>query len=202
MVATQAACTGRARLKVVHRSQGTRGAHVEQGLHGCDLGRVEAERLVERRRALPSRKAGIRRARRGAAREASRRWVAAAQATCTRRDRLEAVGGQGTRGAHGEHVAHLCDLGRVEAERLVERRRALEEHVAHVCDLGRVEAERLVERGRALRGRKARACGTRVTGGVRALGGGGASGTYGEGPTQGCGGPGHARSARRTCGTC
>ena len=33
--------------------------------------------------------------------------------------------GQGTRGAHMKHVAHLCDFGRVEAQRLVERRRAL-----------------------------------------------------------------------------
>ena len=41
--------------------QGTpRGAHVEHALHVRDLGRVEAERLVERRRALPSRKAGMR----------------------------------------------------------------------------------------------------------------------------------------------
>ena len=34
--------------------KGTRGAHVEHLVHGRDLGRVEAERLVERRRALPS----------------------------------------------------------------------------------------------------------------------------------------------------
>ena len=34
-------------------AQGTRGTHVEHLLHGRDLGRVEAERLVERRRALP-----------------------------------------------------------------------------------------------------------------------------------------------------
>ena len=39
--------------------QGTRGAHPEHGVHGRDLGRVEAERLVEHRRALPSRKAGM-----------------------------------------------------------------------------------------------------------------------------------------------
>eukprot|EP00964_Phaeocystis_antarctica_P057080 scaffold33736_cov50-Phaeocystis_antarctica.AAC.4 len=37
-----------------------RGAHVEHVEHGCDLGRVEAERLVERRRVLPSRKEGVR----------------------------------------------------------------------------------------------------------------------------------------------
>ena len=35
-------------------------------------------------------------------------------------------------------------------------------------------------------------------GGVRALGGGDAIGVHGEGPTRGCVGAGHARSARRT----
>ena len=54
----QAACTGRARLKAVG-GQGTRGAHLEHGPHARDLGRVEAERLVERRRVLPSRKVGM-----------------------------------------------------------------------------------------------------------------------------------------------
>ena len=41
-------------------NQGTRGAHCEHVVHGRDLGRVEAERLVERLRVLPSRKAGMR----------------------------------------------------------------------------------------------------------------------------------------------
>ena len=41
-------------------SHGTRGAHVEHAVHVRDLGRVEAQRLVERRRALPTRKAGMR----------------------------------------------------------------------------------------------------------------------------------------------
>ena len=50
--------------------QGTRGAHVEHLEHGRDLGRVEAERLVERRRFLPSRRAGMRCEKRCAAREA------------------------------------------------------------------------------------------------------------------------------------
>ena len=40
--------------------EGTRGAHVEHAVHGRDAGRVEAQRLVERRRFLPSRKEGIR----------------------------------------------------------------------------------------------------------------------------------------------
>eukprot|EP00964_Phaeocystis_antarctica_P086461 scaffold54754_cov65-Phaeocystis_antarctica.AAC.3 len=37
-----------------------RGAHPEHVAHIRDAGRVEAERLVERRRVLPSRKAGVR----------------------------------------------------------------------------------------------------------------------------------------------
>eukprot|EP00964_Phaeocystis_antarctica_P156657 scaffold126464_cov39-Phaeocystis_antarctica.AAC.1 len=37
-----------------------RGAHLEHPLHGCDAGRVEAQRLVERVRVLPSRKEGVR----------------------------------------------------------------------------------------------------------------------------------------------
>eukprot|EP00964_Phaeocystis_antarctica_P096871 scaffold63096_cov53-Phaeocystis_antarctica.AAC.2 len=50
--------TVRARLKA--GGQGTRGAHPEHVVHVRDAGRVEAERLVERRRGLPSRKAGMR----------------------------------------------------------------------------------------------------------------------------------------------
>ena len=34
--------------------EGMRGAHVEHDAHSCDAGRVEAERLVELRRDLPS----------------------------------------------------------------------------------------------------------------------------------------------------
>ena len=41
--------------------------------------------------------------------------------------RLKAVGGQGTRGAHVEHVAHVRDLGGVQAQRLVEGVRVLRE---------------------------------------------------------------------------
>ena len=35
------------------------------------------------------------------------------------------LGAKGTRGAHREHVAHVCDAGGVEAQRLVEGRRGL-----------------------------------------------------------------------------
>ena len=51
----QAACMQSA----LERGLGTRGAHVEHALHGCDAGRVKTQRLVERRRVLPSRKEGI-----------------------------------------------------------------------------------------------------------------------------------------------
>eukprot|EP00964_Phaeocystis_antarctica_P156659 scaffold126464_cov39-Phaeocystis_antarctica.AAC.3 len=37
-----------------------RGAHLEHAAHGCDVGRVEVKRLVERRRPLPSQKQGVR----------------------------------------------------------------------------------------------------------------------------------------------
>ena len=73
-------------------------------------------------------------------------------------------GSQGTRGAHPEHFAHVRDLGRVEAERLVERLRVLPSRKAGM--------------------RRGKRCGA---GGVRALGGGDASGMNGEGPTQGWG---------------
>eukprot|EP00964_Phaeocystis_antarctica_P164270 scaffold142061_cov491-Phaeocystis_antarctica.AAC.1 len=48
--------------------------------------------------------------------------------------------GQG--GCTLEHLAHVCDAGRVEAQRLVERRRDVE-HGVHGCDVGRVEAQGL-----------------------------------------------------------
>jgi len=41
-------------------AKGTRGAHVEHGAHGRDAGGLEVQRMVERRRALPSRKEGMR----------------------------------------------------------------------------------------------------------------------------------------------
>ena len=45
--------------------QGTRGAHHKHAFHVHHAERVEAQRLVERRRALPSRKEGMRGARCG-----------------------------------------------------------------------------------------------------------------------------------------
>jgi hypothetical protein len=49
----------RARLKAGGQ-EGTRGAHLEHGVHVRDAGGVKAQRLVEGRRALPSRREGMR----------------------------------------------------------------------------------------------------------------------------------------------
>jgi hypothetical protein len=68
--------------------QGTRGAHAKHVLHGRDAGRVPAQRLVERRRVLPSRKG---RHKKSGDRRAGRRegvGAAAAQAGCRQRTRL------------------------------------------------------------------------------------------------------------------
>ena len=160
--------------------QGTRGAHVEHAAHGRDLGRVEAERLVERRRPLPSRKAGMRCGKRCGPGGVRALGGDDANGMCTGMARLKA-GGQGTRGAHLEHALHGRDLGRVEAERLVELVRALPSRRAGMR------------------------CGKRYgPGGVWALGGGKTIGMHGE-EQDSCrlGGAGKARSARRrTCGPC
>jgi hypothetical protein len=76
--------------------QGTRGAHVEHEVHASDLRRVEAQRLVERQRVLPSRKEGMRCGARCEPREAEGRGAVAAEAACTERDRLKAWGPEGT----------------------------------------------------------------------------------------------------------
>eukprot|EP00964_Phaeocystis_antarctica_P119585 scaffold83304_cov53-Phaeocystis_antarctica.AAC.1 len=62
-----------------------RGAHPEHEVHVRDAGRVEGQRLIERRRGLPSRKEGVRcGARRGPG--GGRAWAGgSAQAACTAR---------------------------------------------------------------------------------------------------------------------
>ena len=107
---------------------------MEHPLHGRDLGRVEAERLVELVRALPSRRAGMR---------------------CGKRygpGGVWALGGGKTIGMHGEEQ-DSCRLGGAGKARSARRR------TCGPCrDLGRVEAlaERLVERRCALPSRSLR----------------------------------------------
>jgi hypothetical protein len=68
--------------------RGTRGAHLKHVVHGRDAGRVPPQRLVERRRTLPSRKGSHKKS--GDRRTG--RWEgvgpAAAQAACRQRTRL------------------------------------------------------------------------------------------------------------------
>eukprot|EP00964_Phaeocystis_antarctica_P096873 scaffold63096_cov53-Phaeocystis_antarctica.AAC.4 len=114
--------------------QGTRGAHPEHAVHSRDLGRVEAERLVERLRELPSRKAGMQCGKRCGLGGVRALGGGDAIGMCTGRARLKAGGGQGTRGAHVEHVFHVRDPGGVPAGNVrVEILQVLEE-VAHVGD--------------------------------------------------------------------
>jgi hypothetical protein len=72
--------------------------------------------------------------------------------------RVKAVGGQGTRGVHVEHVVHACDLGGVKAQRLVEGVRGLpsrrEGHTMRgEVRAGRREGVRRWRRKRHARGR-------------------------------------------------
>ena len=101
-----------------------RGAHLEHAVHVRDLGRVEAERLVEHPRALPSRKAGMQCGKRCG--PGGVRALGGGDAIGVHREGpTQGCGGQDMRGAHVEHRLHVRDLGRVEAERLVECRREL-----------------------------------------------------------------------------
>ena len=105
------------RLKAGH----ARGAHVKHGLRARDAGRVEAQRLVERRRALPSTK---RKHRRRGDMRASRRKGIRKRRWCKQRAgraRLWRLRAGHARGAHEKHELHAPDAERVEAQRLVER---------------------------------------------------------------------------------
>jgi len=90
-------------------AKGTRGAHAEHGEHGRGAGGVEAQRLVERRRGLPSRREG-RRCGGGEVRAGRREglWCGGGtQAACTGKRPVSRFGGQGhARSARG--TCHLC----------------------------------------------------------------------------------------------
>eukprot|EP00964_Phaeocystis_antarctica_P027387 scaffold15452_cov29-Phaeocystis_antarctica.AAC.1 len=86
--------------------RGTRGAHIKHPAHGCDFGRVEAQRLVERRRLLPSRKERIRGGRH-AGREAARAWGGRGTRNVQARARM-GIGGAGhARSAHKTFASWL-----------------------------------------------------------------------------------------------
>jgi len=87
-------------------AKGTRGAHEEHVAHGRDAGGVKAQRLVEGRRVLPSRREGMRcggeRCEPGGGR--ARGVVAARQAACTGKRPDSWLGGQG----HARSAQRTC----------------------------------------------------------------------------------------------
>ena len=146
--------------------QGAGGAHFEHVAHVSDAGRVEAQRLVEDRRALPSRERRVY--------DRYTMW-GVCEATCGpggrrvaegmgRRRRKRHAGrcptkgwGPGTGGAHKEHLPHLCDAGRVKAERLVKRRHVLPSRKESIrcwvrCEPGGVRAWGVLGGANGMRG--------------------------------------------------
>ena len=107
--------------------------------------------------------------------EVGGRGAAAAQASCRRGPNCGSCW-EGTRRAHPKHVLHVCDFGRVEAQRLVERRGTLPSHK---------EA-----RGGRHAGREAIGCGVAAAQATRRRGSDWESGA------------GHARSAHKTWRSC
>jgi len=135
--------------------QGTRGAHGEHGKHVRDLGGVPAQRLVKRKRGLPSR--NERHAMRGEVRAGRREGVGQWRRKRRARRRPDSRReGQGTRGAHGEHAAHGRDLGGVPAQRLVKRKRGLPSRTEGHAMRGEVRAGRREGVGQWRRKRRAR----------------------------------------------
>jgi hypothetical protein len=161
-------------------AKGTRGAHVEHVGHARDAGGVEAQRLVEGRRGLPSRREGMPcgGGEVGAARREGLGWWRHTRGVHGDGP-TQGLGAKGTRGAHVEHAAHGRDAGGVKAQRLVEGRRALP------------------SRGEVMRcgGERCEPGGGRACGVVAAR----QAACTGERPNSRLGGQGHARSARRTC---
>ena len=106
-------------------------------------------------------------AERGVGREAGRRGSAAAHERHARREGPAVKGlWQGMGGAHTEHAFHGLDAGRVEGQRLIERRRRLPSRKKGTCicamwcvDTGGLAQERMVIVGRE--------CSRRVQGGSR-----------------------------------
>ena len=185
-------------------AQGTGGAYVEHVAHACEAGGVEVQRLVERRRVLPSQEKraydarGEVRAVEGGRRRATAAHQAAhrgglgcrlgqamrAERTLNMEDIVVTLAVSKLRSwlnalayCRAEMRARSCEVGGGAAGRQTGgggRRRgascvrggldcrletghacgAYVEHVAHVCDAGRVESQRLVERPCVLPSRK------------------------------------------------
>ena len=103
---------GRDWLQIGGRARGR--AHPEHECHGGDAGRVEAQRLVERQRFLPSRKERVCDAGRGAGRKTGECGAEAAQEARTRRTWTKGLGAEA--GAERTRsIQCMSDSGRMEA---------------------------------------------------------------------------------------
>ena len=105
---------------------GTAEAHVKHLAHVRDAGHVEAQRLVERRRVLPSHNGAHGRVTRGA--RGPRAWGGGGGARSVHRRPGRTMEQLHAPRAHPKHAAHGRGAGRVEVQRLVERRRGLPSH--------------------------------------------------------------------------
>jgi hypothetical protein len=162
----------------------TRGAHVEHLVHGRDAGGVKAQRLVEGRRALPSRGEGMR--------------CGGERCETGRREGLW-CGGGATSGMHGEKARLKAWGPRARAERT--RNMLLMSVTLEVSKLsGWLKAFAICR----VEGRACDAGGEVRAGRREGLGCGGGTqeSCTGEMPDSRLGGQGHARSARRTCSPC
>ena len=113
------------RMRLGDRARARR-AHREHVGEVRDAGRVEAQRLVEVFRVLPSRKEGMRcGARCGLQGEGAKAWGSGSASGTHTEDPIGGLGTEHARRAHVKHAAHDRDAGRVEGQLLVERRRAL-----------------------------------------------------------------------------
>jgi len=173
---TQAACTW---MWPDSRLGGMRGAHLEHEAHGRDAGGVEAQRLVEGRRGLPSRRERAHAMRGGEVRAGRReRGHGAAATACTLGARLKAWGPR----ARAERTSNIWLM-------------VVTLEVSKLSGWLKADADCRVK-GRACNAGKERC----EPGGGRACGvwwRHGKRHARGKGPTQGLiGGQGHARSAR------
>ena len=120
---------GRPRARGAHRK------HVIRVLPACDAGRVETQRLVERKRVLPSRTGGLWGGKqhaciRGVGREMGGHMRGGPGGAAQARE----YGWQGTRGAHPKHSIHFRDAGRVPAGYVHVELFNIPEEITHVGD--------------------------------------------------------------------
>jgi len=141
-------------------AKGTRGAHVEHEVHVRDTGGIEAQRLVEGPRELPSRREGMQ-CGEGEVRAGRREGLWCGRPLPSRREGMRCGAGEvgaGRRESLGcmvaAHKRHARGKGPTQGFGAKGTRGAHVEHAAHVRDAGGIEAQRLVEGRRVLPSRR------------------------------------------------